>query len=114
MEPIDVKRERPEEKIQNAIIQMLEYKGWFVKRMGASAFLSGVPDLYCTHKVYGHRWVEVKLPDMIGSKFTPAQLSEFPKFVSNGSQIWVITGATEIEYKKLFQKGNLWKYLMAK
>lgn len=74
-------------------------------------FQSGLPDLYATHYTHGARWIEVKLPLMKGSKFTNAQYEVFPKLVANGSRIWILTGATEEEYKKLFKKCNLWEYM---
>ena len=99
-------RERPEAKIQKAIVEMLRIRGWFVRIMHASENLTGFPDLYATHSKYGPRWVEVKLPNMKGSSFTPAQLENFPKFLANGTKIWVLTGATELEYNKLFAPEN--------
>lgn len=112
MEPVKLRGGRPEDAIVDKITLMLEYKGWMVKKMGASAFLSGVPDLFCCHKDYGYRWVEVKLPDMKGSRFTPAQIKTFPEFIRHGSQIWILTGATKADYDLLFKKGNLWVYML--
>lgn len=114
MEPVKLRGGRPEGDIEAKIVLMLEHKGWYVKKMGASAFLSGIPDLFACHKVYGYRWIEVKLPEMKGSKFTPAQLQEFPKLVTHGSQVWILTAATQAEYDKLFKKGNLWVYMQEK
>lgn len=114
MEPVSLRGGRPEDAIEKAIIEFLVYRGWFVKKMGASAFMSGVPDLFACHRIYGYRWIEVKLPDMKGSKFTSAQVIEFPKFVTHGAQIWILTAANQTEYAKLFKKGNLWQYMQAK
>lgn len=77
-------------------------------------FQSGFPDLYATHYSYGPRWIEVKLPDMKGSKFTAAQWREFPKMVANGTGIWILTGATPTEYSKLFKPYNVGYYLLEK
>lgn len=88
--------------------------GWFVIEMHASTKLSGLPDIYATHSTYGVRWVEVKLPDMKGSKFTPAQMETFPKLRANGTRIWIITAATEREYQKLFKPDNINFYLLEK
>lgn len=90
---------------------MLRYKGWFVKSTHGNIYQSGFPDLFCSHSDYGHRWVEVKLPDMKGSKFTSAQLKEFPKFCANGSGVWILTADTEDEYEKLFKQYNWFSYL---
>lgn len=77
-------------------------------------YSAGFPDLFATHKKYGPRWIEVKLPGMIGSAFTPAQLEEFPKLANNGAPIWILTGATESEYKKLFMPENWFQYFVMK
>lgn len=75
-------------------------------------YQSGFPDLYCTHEKYGQRWIEVKLPDMQGSKFTPAQKKHFPELVENGTPIWIFTAASETQYKLLFERpeGNFLDY----
>lgn len=85
---------------------MLLLKGWLVRVMKASETLYGFPDLFASHHKYGMRWIEVKLPEMKGSSFTPAQLEWFPKMVAHGSPIWILTGATEVEYNKLFKPQN--------
>ena len=100
----------PEAKIQRAIIKMLELKGWFVKATHGNAHTDGWPDLWAGHPLYGSRWIEVKRPDMVGSKFTKAQLRDFPKFCTNGSAVWILTAATEDEYMKLFDDYNWWLY----
>lgn len=99
-------RKRPEAAIQRAIIEMLLVRGWYVRVINASENLTGFPDLYASHSKYGPRWVEVKLPQMKGSSFTPAQLDSFPKFLANGTKIFILTGATEMEYAKLFKPEN--------
>ncbi len=101
----------PEAKIQKAIIKMLKQKGWYVKRMAASAYMFGVPDLFACHRVFGHRWIEVKLPGMKGSKFTAAQLIDFPLICSHGSGVWILTGDTQREYEKLKAGPNWYHYL---
>lgn len=85
-----------------------------MKVVHGSMLQSGFPDLFATHVNYGPRWIEVKLPDMKGSHFTGAQLREFPKFVKAGSPIWILTAATEMEYRKLFKPSNWLEYLMLK
>ena len=104
------KKGNPEKIIQEAIEFMLRGKGWYVKRTHGNAAVSGFPDDFACHSMYGQRWVEVKLPNMKGSQYTPAQLQDFPKFCANGSGIWVLTAANEEEYQKLFKPYNWWKY----
>lgn len=106
------KKKRPEAKIQDAIIRMLTLKSWYVHATHGGMYQSGFPDLFCTHKMYGHRWVEVKLPGMKGSRFTLAQLDQFPKMCAFGSGVWVLTAATPDEYQKLFKDHNWFVYLM--
>jgi len=100
----------PEWIIQEKIMKMLRLKGWWVKRIHGNMYQGGLPDLYASHRVYGVRWIEVKLPSMKGSKFTRAQLETFPEMCKNGSGVWVLTGDSKEEYKKLFSKHNWWSY----
>lgn len=114
MEPKEPKRygkKGPEHKIQEEIVKMLRYKEWFVKVMVGNSYQFGIPDLWASHYSYGSRWIEVKLPDMKGSRFTAAQLEDFPKICANGSGVWILTGATRSEYLKLFNKPNFAYYL---
>ncbi|TRZ53752.1 MAG: hypothetical protein D4S01_00740 [Dehalococcoidia bacterium] len=101
----------PEYKVQQTIIKMMRRKGWFVKVVPGSAFLSGMPDLFTTHKIFGIRLVEVKLPKMKGSRFTKAQLETFPLLTSHGAGVWVLTSDSDTEYAKLKQPPNWYKYL---
>lgn len=104
----------PEKKVEDAVKELLRRRGWYVIKTHGNAYQSGVPDLFATHKVYGQRWVEIKLPDMMGSKFTRAQYEVFPDLVSNGAGVWVLTAATDDEYDKLFKKCNLFEYMRPK
>lgn len=77
-------------------------------------FQSGFPDLFAAHSSYGMRWIEVKLPNMKGSKFTEAQLKTFPQMAAHGVGIWILTGATQMELNKLHKPANLGYYLLEK
>jgi len=103
------KKKRPEDIIQDAFTEYLERRKWSVKSTHGNAFQWGFPDLYCCHISYGSRWVECKCP--ISYSFTRAQLEYFPELNSHGVGVWVITAATEYEYKKLFQPQNWWHYV---
>lgn len=107
-----IKRERPEAKIQKDLTKFLRLRGWYVKTLHGGKFQSGMPDLFCCHANYGMRLVEVKLPGMVGSAFTAAQKKEFPQMIRHGAAIWILTGATEREYAKLFKKQNASEYLL--
>ena len=104
-------KERPEAKIQKKLIETLTLLGWYVRPTHGNAYSEGWPDLFACHASYGQRWIEVKLPDMKGSKFTPAQVRDFPKFCANGSGIWILTGDSEREIDKLFKPNNWYLYL---
>lgn len=101
----------PEAEVQAEIIEYLRNLGWFVKATHGNAYSAGWPDLFACHRRYGHRWIEVKLPGFKGSKYTKAQIRDFPKFCENGSGVWVLTGASEEEYNKLFEPPNWYQYL---
>ena len=102
-------RDGPEGKIQAELIKFLRYREWFVKETVGSMYQSGFPDLYCSHSVWGARWIEVKNP--LAYRFTPAQIQDFPKFCAHGAGIWVLTAATEEEYQKLNRPCNWTHYL---
>jgi len=108
--PLKIKSKTgPERKIQDAIIDFLLVRGWFVMQTHGSMYQSGFPDLYATHSKYGARWIEVKNP--LAYHFTPAQLDCFPKLSANGTRIWILIAATESEYQKLFGPANWYTYL---
>lgn len=114
MRPVSKKKTKPEDKIRADIKLFLEMRGWFVVIVHGGLYMSGMPDLYSTHKKYGPRWIEVKLPNMEGSSFTAAQLTNFPKLIENGTPVWILTAAVEAEYKKLFQPSNFLEYMLRK
>lgn len=109
-------RNNEEEQIRERIVAYLKVRQWYVKRITGNKYQSGLPDLFATHRKLGPRWIEVKLPGMRGSKFTPAQLEVFPKMQENGSPIWILTDATWEQYKLLLErkKGNLEEWLLRK
>jgi len=103
--------EQHESKIQEKLIKELRYLEWFVKPTHGNMYQSGFPDLYCAHRKYGQRWVEVKLPDMAGSRFTAAQLSTFPQLAAAGVGVWILTGWEAHDIKKLFGPPNWYQFL---
>jgi hypothetical protein len=90
---------------------MLRMRGWAVKRTHGNLYTEGWPDDYATHRRYGARWIEVKLPTRTGDPFTPAQHDTFRLFSKNGSGVWVLTGYSEKDYQLLFKPPNWWQYL---
>ena len=98
----------PERIIQDAIIEYLKIRDWYVMETHGNMFQRGFPDLWATNTKYGARWIEVKVP--VGWQFTAAQLECFPKMIANGSGVWVLTAATDLEYEKLFKPCNFWEF----
>ncbi len=100
----------PEYYIQQDIIKYLQKRGWFVKIITASLYLSGMPDLFATHKVYGPKWIEVKYEKRW--KFTVAQKETFPQLLGHGTKIWIMFEADKANYMRLFEPCNL-PYILA-
>ncbi len=96
----------PEWVIQRDFMRYLRDRGWWVERTHGNLFQQGFPDLYVTHKEYGQRWIDVKNP--VSYRYTKAQCQKWPVWDSFGIGIWIIVGATEADYDKLFQPPN-WK-----
>ena len=101
----------PEAAVQKSIIKYLRYREWHVMETHGNMYQCGFPDLFACHKLYGQRWIEVKLPNMIGSKFTPAQLEHFPKICAHGSGVWIMTAGTDTQYEVLSCRPNWYTYL---
>jgi hypothetical protein len=51
---------------------------------------------------------------MKGSRWTEAQMFWFPQLIEHGTPIWVLTGATEADYKKLFEPANWFEFVLLK
>jgi hypothetical protein len=111
MEPLKMRGKNPEAIIQDAIIKELRFKMWFVKDTHGNMYQSGFPDLYCCHRRYGARWLEVKTPHRTGtSAFTPAQLETFPLLVASGAGVWVASSHEGVE-EILMKPCNWWQVL---
>lgn len=103
-------RNSPEAKIQRDIINFLKVKDWTVMVTHGNMYQQGFPDLYILHHVHGAKWVEVKNP--LAYSFTAAQRRYFPLISIVGGGIWIMTAATETEYKKLFSQPNWHTYML--
>jgi hypothetical protein len=102
-----LKRDNPEAVIQKAIIKELRYREWDVMETHGNEFQKGFPDLWCMHRIYGGRWVEVKNP--LAYSFTSAQKTWFPRFESNGIGIWILVSANPSEIQKLWTEKANWR-----
>lgn len=84
----------PEKRIQNAIIQALELRGWHCNVTHGNMYQSGFPDVYAIHPKKGQRWIEVKVKGAFA--FTPAQKLWYPRMHACGIGIWVLMSVDEI------------------
>ncbi len=110
MDPLKTRsRKGPESQIVTDIRDFLKLRDWYTIKTHGSEYQSGLPDLYCCHKRYGARWVEVKNP--LKYSFTPAQLDTFPLLAAHGVGVWVLTAGTDFEYQKLFGPANWHTFL---
>jgi hypothetical protein len=98
----------PEWFIQRDLVKYLKSRNWLVERMIGNAFQTGIPDLYCFRKDAGHRWVDVKNPKSYS--FTKAQKIKWPHWESHGLGVWILTGADQENYDKLFGPPNWLEY----
>ncbi len=117
MEPLNptLRTNNPEAVVQKAIIAFLEQRGWTVMPTHGNAMQKGFPDLYCYHKDYGQRWIEIKY--MESYSFTRAQKDFFPLINAAGIGIWIMTEPSVEQYAELWKhypKGNWEEYYRAR
>lgn len=87
---------------------MLEGLGWLVEVTHGSKFQKGFPDLYLSHPKHGARWVDVKVEG--DYDYTQAQRDKWPRWHTHGTGIWIMTGATQDQYERLFKQPNWQDY----
>ena len=102
-------KRKPETILQGQIIRFLKARDWDVRSTHGNMYQSGLPDLFACHLTNGTRWIDVKMPT--GYKFTPAQLEVWPAWAAKGCGVWILTAASEEEYRKLFKPANFMWYL---
>jgi hypothetical protein len=110
----DESDDKLELQIQRELVEFLRARGWMVQTMWADSYQNGIPDLYCFHIQWGHRWVEVKRPK--GYSFTRRQKQRFPAWSAAGIGIWILNAATQEQYDLLFGPPNwrsYWRESMA-
>jgi hypothetical protein len=90
--------------IQRDLIEYLKGREWLVERMIGNAFQKGIPDLYAFHPSHGQRWIDVKVEGKWS--LTKAQRHKWPMWESFGCHIWILTGADQDNYDKLFSPCN--------
>lgn len=111
MQVVKLKRASEEALIEAEIMELLQKNGWKVDKIVGNMHQQGLPDLLACHPNYKTRFIEVKKPGMKGSSFTAAQLREFPMWYKFGMPLYIITAATDEEYRKLFQPPNVMQYI---
>lgn len=94
------KKRQAEAELQQKIVRMLRVQEWNVIVTHGNKYQGGFPDLYCFHHVYGERWVEVKVEG--DYSFTEYQSYYFPEI----KDVWVLTGTSTNDYRKLFMNPN--------
>lgn len=72
--------------------------------MVGNAYQIGIPDLFCFHPKWGFRWIDVKVEGRYS--FTKAQKLKWPAWEQYDCGIWILTGANEANYKRLFGPPN--------
>jgi hypothetical protein len=97
-------RDKLEVHIQRELIVFLKSREWHVERMLANTYQTGIPDLYCYHKKWAQRWVEVKRPNQYS--FTLRQRQKWPEWEKASIGIWILTAATQEQYDLLFGPPN--------
>lgn len=110
MEPKPLRNsETPEGKIKRELIKFLRERKWLVIVTHGNAFQSGLPDLYLAHVNFGQRWCEIKNP--LRYSFTKAQMYTFPDLFKHGVGVWILCGASDDEYQKLFDPPNFHRFI---
>lgn len=99
---------RPEWHIQQALIEFLGHRDWLVEATHGNLYQKGLPDLFIHHIKWGYRWIDCKVKGRYS--FTKAQKIKWPIWEAHGVGIWILTGATQEEYDKLFDSPNWRKY----
>ena len=106
-----MKETKLELQIQRELVAFLKARTWHVERMLANAYQTGIPDLYCYHKRWGERRIEVKRPDEYSfTRWTKVEMARVGAPL--GIPIWILTAATQDQYDLLFKSPNwreFWK-----
>lgn len=98
----------PEWHVQKDLMRFVGVRGWLVERTHGNLFQQGFPDLYLSHPRWGQRWVDVKVEGAY--EFTKAQRQKWPIWDRFGIGIWILTGASQDDYDKLFKPPNWRSY----
>jgi len=95
-------RQRENNELRPAVIKRLLLNNWGYRIVHGSMYQVGFPDLYCYHKLFGARWVELKMP---GNKLRVSQVKFFSDLSRHNIGVWVCSDPNEIP-KLLMNKPN--------
>lgn len=102
-------KDRPEYNlVQLPLVKLLTARDWYCEETHGNAFQTGFPDVYTMHRKWGRRWIDCKVEGKYN--FTKAQRIKWPIWEKFSTPIWIITGAGEEDYAKLFQPANWREY----
>lgn len=89
---------RPEAALQKKVITNLIMDGWFAKATHGNEFQQGFPDIFACHSSYGSKWIEMKT---LTGRLRQSQRDTFLEFSKRNIGVWILTGATEYDMKKI-------------
>lgn len=109
-------RSDPEQRLRAELVSFLRDRGWHVRMTHGNAYQKGVPDLLCFNRSFlrtelgPYRPIDVKVEGYY--QYTKAQCLEWPEWMPEvgGPGVWIMMGANEQWYAKLFQPPNMWDY----
>jgi hypothetical protein len=104
MNPVKTKGNRPEDLIVTQLKSFLKTRDWLVKKTHGNEYQSGFPDLFCYHKRYGLRWIEVKVSKT--GHLQGSQIEFFRELAAVGCGVWILTAANDAQYQLLFKEPN--------
>lgn len=104
-------KRRVEAHIQKDLVIYLRARDWLVERFIGNAWQTGIPDLLAHHPQWGSRWIDVKVEGKYS--FTKAQRIKWPLWDKYQLGIWILTGADQANYDKLFAPPNWRDYWKA-
>lgn len=76
--------------------------GWVTVKIPGGRFLQGFPDIFATHRKYGIRLIETKVP--VRGKLSDSQIAMIRKLAAHGTKVYVLHD--ERDYDKLFLEPN--------
>lgn len=97
---------RPEDAIVQKLRLVMIQRGWYTYKTHGSELQAGLPDLFCWHKNFGLRMIEVKTET---GTYTPAQREIFHLISAHGGMIWTFKCSSPPDEAQLIGKLDLLK-----